>query len=65
MLRIMKAMTDGKETSFMEDYTFHLENGNEMVLGAVHHKMELSQMDYIQHLRRLFLYVCGSIEGQK
>ncbi len=39
MVRLMKIMSDGKGTSFMEDYTYHLEPGNEMVLGA--HMLEV------------------------
>jgi len=39
MVRLMKIMADGKGTSFMEDYTYHLEPGNEIVLGA--HMLEV------------------------
>ncbi|NLV36795.1 MAG: L-arabinose isomerase [Clostridiaceae bacterium] len=41
LLRIMKVMAAGLEkgTSFMEDYTYHLENGREMILGA--HMLEV------------------------
>jgi len=41
MLRIMKVMADGKPggTSFMEDYTYHLESGRERVLGS--HMLEV------------------------
>ncbi len=39
LLRIMKVMADGKETSLMEDYTYHLEDGNEMILGS--HMLEV------------------------
>jgi len=41
MVRIMKIMAAGlpKGTSFMEDYTYHLEPGNELVLGA--HMLEV------------------------
>ncbi len=41
MLRIMKLMENGLEggTTFMEDYTYHLEPGNELVLGA--HMLEV------------------------
>ncbi len=41
MLRLMKLMAagSGKGTSFMEDYTYHFEPGNEMVLGA--HMLEV------------------------
>jgi len=38
-VRIMKIMAGNVGTSFMEDYTYHLEPGNEMVLGA--HMMEV------------------------
>ena len=36
MMSIMKVMAAGKSggTTFMEDYTYHLEEGNELVLGA-------------------------------
>ena len=44
MVRIMKIMTQGmkdaKGTSFMEDYTYHFEPGNEMLLGS--HMLEVS-----------------------
>jgi len=41
MTRIVKAMTEGLAggTSFMEDYTYHLEEGDELVLGA--HMLEV------------------------
>ncbi len=41
MVRIMKVMGSGlpKGASFMEDYTYHLESGNEMILGA--HMLEV------------------------
>ncbi len=39
LVRLMKIMADGKGTSFMEDYTYHLEEGNELVLGA--HMLEI------------------------
>jgi len=41
LVRAMKVMAAGLEggTSFMEDYTYHLEPGNEMVLGA--HMLEV------------------------
>ncbi len=41
MTSIIKAMGDGKGggTSFMEDYTYHLEKGNELSLGA--HMLEV------------------------
>ena len=35
----MKIMAEGKGTSLMEDYTYHLEKGNEMILGA--HMLEI------------------------
>ena len=41
LTRTMKVMASGLNggTSFMEDYTYHLENGNELVLGA--HMLEV------------------------
>lgn len=39
LLRFMKIISGGKGTSFMEDYTYHLEPGNEMVLGS--HMLEV------------------------
>ncbi|MBU9721581.1 MULTISPECIES: L-arabinose isomerase [Bacillaceae] len=39
LLRMMKIIADGKGTSFMEDYTYHLEKGNELVLGS--HMLEI------------------------
>ncbi|MBU8787050.1 MULTISPECIES: L-arabinose isomerase [Bacillus] len=39
LVRMMKVMADGKETSFMEDYTYHFEPGNEMILGS--HMLEV------------------------
>ena len=41
LVRAMKVMAHGLEggTSFMEDYTYHMEPGNEMVLGA--HMLEI------------------------
>ncbi|WP_017434294.1 L-arabinose isomerase [Saccharococcus caldoxylosilyticus] len=39
LVRVMKIMADGKGTSFMEDYTYHFEPGNEMILGA--HMLEV------------------------
>lgn len=39
LVRLMKIMADGKGTSIMEDYTYHLEPGNEMILGA--HMLEI------------------------
>lgn len=39
LVRLMKIMADGKGTSFMEDYTYHLEEGNELVLGS--HMLEV------------------------
>ncbi len=38
-LRMMKVMTGNKQTTFMEDYTYHFEPGNEMVLGS--HMLEI------------------------
>ncbi|MEX2462327.1 MAG: L-arabinose isomerase [Paenibacillaceae bacterium] len=37
--RVMKILAGGRGTSFMEDYTYHLEPGNELVLGA--HMLEI------------------------
>lgn len=39
LVRIMKVMANGEGTSFMEDYTYHMEPGNELVLGA--HMLEI------------------------
>jgi len=39
LLRMMKIIAGGKGTSFMEDYTYHLEAGNELVLGS--HMLEV------------------------
>lgn len=39
LLRAMKVMALNRNTSFMEDYTYHLEPGNELVLGA--HMLEV------------------------
>jgi L-arabinose isomerase len=39
LVRIMKIIAGGERNSFMEDYTYHLEPGNEMVLGA--HMLEV------------------------
>ncbi|AOM84320.1 L-arabinose isomerase [Salisediminibacterium beveridgei] len=39
LLRMMKVMTGNKRTTFMEDYTYHFEPGNEMVLGS--HMLEI------------------------
>ena len=39
LVRVMKIMAGGEGTSFMEDYTYHLEPGNEMILGA--HMLEV------------------------
>jgi len=39
LVRIMKIMAGGEGTSFMEDYTYHMEPGNELVLGA--HMLEV------------------------
>ncbi len=39
LLRTMKIMAGGEGTSFMEDYTYHFEPGNEMVLGT--HMLEV------------------------
>ncbi|WP_202077682.1 L-arabinose isomerase [Caldalkalibacillus salinus] len=39
LLRMMKIIADGKGTSFMEDYTYHLEPNNNLVLGS--HMLEV------------------------
>ncbi len=39
LLRMMKVIAGGKGTSFMEDYTYHFEKGNELVLGS--HMLEV------------------------
>ncbi len=39
LVRIMKVMAGNAKTSFMEDYTYHLEEGNELVLGS--HMLEI------------------------
>lgn len=39
LVRILKVMTGNQGTSFMEDYTYHLEPGNELILGA--HMLEI------------------------
>jgi len=39
LVRLMKVMAGGKDTSFMEDYTYHFEPDNELVLGA--HMLEV------------------------
>ncbi|GGH85916.1 L-arabinose isomerase [Pullulanibacillus pueri] len=39
LTRMMKIIADNKSTSFMEDYTYHLEPGNEMILGS--HMLEI------------------------
>jgi len=43
LVRLMKVMASGLEggNSFMEDYTYHFEPGNEMVLGA--HMLEICE----------------------
>jgi L-arabinose isomerase len=39
LVRMMKIIAGGEGTSFMEDYTYHMEPGNELVLGA--HMLEI------------------------
>ncbi|GAA3333571.1 hypothetical protein GCM10020331_098130 [Ectobacillus funiculus] len=39
LTRLMKIIAGGVGTSFMEDYTYHFEPGNELVLGA--HMLEV------------------------
>jgi len=39
LVRVMKIMAEGRGTSIMEDYTYHFEPGNEMILGS--HMLEV------------------------
>ncbi len=39
LLRMMKIISNNQGTSFMEDYTYHLEPNNEMILGS--HMLEI------------------------
>lgn len=39
LLRVAKIMAGNRGTSFMEDYTYHMEPGNELVLGS--HMLEI------------------------
>ncbi|MFD3262249.1 L-arabinose isomerase [Paenibacillus lentus] len=39
LTRVLKVLADNKSTSFMEDYTYHFEPGNHMILGA--HMLEV------------------------
>jgi L-arabinose isomerase len=39
LVRVMKIIAANKGTSFMEDYTYHMEPGNELVLGS--HMLEI------------------------
>ncbi|WP_168120126.1 L-arabinose isomerase [Paenibacillus sp. HB172176] len=39
LVRLMKIMAGNKGTSFMEDYTYHMQEGNHMVLGS--HMLEI------------------------
>ena len=39
LVRMMKIMADGEQTSFMEDYTYHFEPGRAMILGS--HMLEV------------------------
>lgn len=39
LVRLMKIMANNEKTSFMEDYTYNFEPGNEMILGA--HMLEV------------------------
>ncbi|GMA65228.1 hypothetical protein GCM10025859_56680 [Alicyclobacillus fastidiosus] len=39
LTRVMKVMAGMEGTSFMEDYTYHMEPGNELILGA--HMLEV------------------------
>ncbi|SFL48377.1 L-arabinose isomerase [Salibacterium qingdaonense] len=39
LVRAMKMMTNGSNTAFMEDYTYHLQDGKERILGS--HMLEV------------------------
>lgn len=39
LTRLMKLMANNVDTSFMEDYTYHLESGNELIMGS--HMLEV------------------------
>ncbi|RXZ80685.1 L-arabinose isomerase [Paenibacillaceae bacterium] len=39
LTRMMKLLTGNRQTSFMEDYTYHFEQGNELALGS--HMLEV------------------------
>ncbi|MFB3160166.1 L-arabinose isomerase [Neobacillus sp. 179-J 1A1 HS] len=39
LVRLMKIMAENRGTSFMEDYTYHMQKGNELVLGS--HMLEI------------------------
>lgn len=39
LVRLMKIMADNKGTSFMEDYTYHMPSGDQLVLGS--HMLEI------------------------
>lgn len=39
LTRMIKIMANNERTSFMEDYTYHLEEGNELILGS--HMLEV------------------------
>ncbi|WP_334075253.1 MULTISPECIES: L-arabinose isomerase [Paenibacillus] len=39
LTRVLKVLANNKSTSFMEDYTYHFEPGNHMILGA--HMLEV------------------------
>ncbi len=39
LVRLMKIIANNEGTSFMEDYTYHLEEGNELILGS--HMLEV------------------------
>src|SRR2546425_9908911 len=52
VVRAMKVMASGLEggTSFMEDYTYHMETGNRLVLGShrsEEHTSELQSLAYL------------------
>ncbi|MBY6273704.1 MAG: L-arabinose isomerase, partial [Bacillaceae bacterium] len=39
LLRFVKILTDNQDTTFMEDYTYHLDPNNELILGS--HMLEI------------------------
>ena len=59
LVRAMKVMATGLKggNSFMEDYTYHFEPGNEMVLGA--HMLEISRALQIKNPPARFIRCSG------